>query len=280
MIAVVHDRTLVEGRLQRGQRSAQHHVEARLQTAGIDQPLVGLDRSTVRPRIVDHRQAESSRFAIGKKDLFLELGGADRRNLRRHESLRGVDEDSGWLIAGPADKTASRRIGGRRAEACQVHRAAIDQTGMPVHTRQIHRVVRRRRAQQVVRRPLFIRPVVLIPSAADDPLARPCRGRALADGAHDLLVARGAAQVDALHAGAKAGEVRVRIVQSRHDRRAAGVDHAGGWTATGEHLGIAADNCDPIATDGNRFRGRATRIDDVDAGIVNNQVRGGRGLPQ
>jgi hypothetical protein len=95
VVAVVEDRAFVECRLQCRQRRAQHHVETRLEAAGIDEPFVGINRSTVCPGVVDHGQTETPHLAIGKKDLLLQLGRADQGNLRRHERLCRVDEHTG-----------------------------------------------------------------------------------------------------------------------------------------------------------------------------------------
>ena len=59
--------------LQRVERSRQHHVEPRLQPALIDQPLVRRHFANRRARVVHHRQAEASRFGVGKQDLLVEL---------------------------------------------------------------------------------------------------------------------------------------------------------------------------------------------------------------
>src|SRR5262245_56530875 len=116
-------------------------------------------------------------------------------------------------------------------------------------------------------RPLLVWPVVLIPSAADNPFARPRAGGTLTNGAHHLLVSRRAAQIDALHAGAEAGEVPVRVLQARDDGRAGDIDHASGRPTQCQDVGIGADACDPIATDGDRFSGRPTRDAGVDARV-------------
>ncbi len=274
VIAIVEGRALVEGRLQRRQRAAQHHVETRLEAAGVDQPFVGIDRSAVCPGVVDHGQTETPHLAIGKQDLLFQLGRADRRNLRRHERLRRVDQHTRWLFAACANQTAARGIGGRLSDACEIQRAPIRQTCMAIDTRQIHRVIRRCGAQQLVRRPLFVGPVVLIPSATDDPFAwsRPCGS--LPDHADHLLVGGGATQVDALHAGTEPGEVSVRILQAGDNGPARDVDDTCRRSAEGKDFGVRADPHDPIVANRNRLCDRTTGVNGIDSRAVENEIRG------
>jgi hypothetical protein len=226
MVAVVGDRTLIECGLKRRQGPAQHYIKPCLQAAGVDEPLVGLHRSTICPGVVDHCQPQPPHLAIGEENLFVQLRVARRGNLRRDQRLRRVDQHAGRLIAGSADQTASGRVRGGVGDSRQFQGASIRQACMAVHPGEIHRVVRRRGAQQIVRRPLCVGPVVLIPATADDPFTGTRRRRTLPDHADNLLVAGRPAKIDALHAGAEASEVSVRILQARDDRCAGDVDHA------------------------------------------------------
>src|SRR5262245_3213504 len=77
---------------QLGSAAAQHHVEPRLDRAGIDQSSVCRDSAPIGPGIVDHRDADAKKLSISELNLILELLPSNRRNLRRDECLRSIDQ--------------------------------------------------------------------------------------------------------------------------------------------------------------------------------------------
>ena len=180
------------------------------------------------------------------------------------------------MIAGRANQSPTRGIGRRLSDACEIQRATIGETCMAIDTRKVHRVVRRCGAQELVRRPLLLGPIILIPPTTHDPLAWPGSCGTLTDHADDLLVGGGATQVDALHAGTEPGEVSVRILQAGHNRSARDVDDTRRRSAQREDLGIRADPHDPIAANRNGFGGLTIRVYGVDSRVVENE---GRSLP-
>src|SRR5262245_2858667 len=121
---------------------------------------------------------------------------------------------------------------------------------MPVHASQIDRIVWSRRAQEVVRRPLLLGPIVLIPAAAKDPFAWPRRRDSTTDAPDHFFAAARASQVDVLECCAKADNVRMGIVKPWNDRAAADVDEACRGSLQANDLGFPADPYDSIASGG------------------------------
>ena len=101
-------------------------------------------------------------------------------------------------------------------------------------------------------RPRGVRPVVLVPSAAADPLPLRHLRCTRPHGVDHRLRARRAAQVHFLQALAETEHVTVRVVQAGNHRATACVDHLRRGSAKREGLRIGADDDDAIAADGER----------------------------
>src|SRR4029450_425421 len=81
-------------------------------------------------------------------------------------------------------------------------------------------------AQTVVTRHSRLGPVVLIPSAPDDPFTGPGVGHATADASDDVFEAAWPSQVDILQGGPDPHHVSMGILKTGNDRRTTDVDHA------------------------------------------------------
>ena len=150
---------------------------------------------------------------------------------------------------------------------------------MSVDAGEIDRVARRYGGQCLVRGPLLFGPVVLIPAAAEDPLAGADLRHALTDRLDNLLVAGGAAEVEGLKARARARR------SGRAHRASPGtiVAPPASMTfvdgpASGSTSALRADAGNAIAADRNRVGGRVALIAGVDAGVVDDEV-GRLGIP-
>src|SRR4030095_12741118 len=121
-----------------------------------------------------------SQLAIGEPNLLLELLASDTRDARRDERLSSIDHHTGRRTIGGAHDAPTRRIGYRGTKDRRLHRFPVGESRVTVHACEVDRVVWSGRAEQVVRRPIRLGPVVLIPSAPDDPFTGPGVGHATA----------------------------------------------------------------------------------------------------
>ena len=88
------------------------------------------------------------------------------------EPLRVVDEHAGWRAVGGALDVAAVGVLRRAVTLGGLHRGGVREPGVSVDARQVDGIVRNGGGELLVRREARVAPVVLVPAAADDPLAR------------------------------------------------------------------------------------------------------------
>ena len=279
MVGVVDERALLELGFERRHRPAEHHIQPRLQLSCIDETLVGLHGRRIGPGVVDHRQSEPARFTVGQQNLLFKLLGGDRRNLRRHEALRVVDQHANRLAFGVSDEASASRIRRGLRDASGVERRLVHERGVAVDAREIDGIIRRDGRQLFVRRPVLHGPVVLVPAPPEDPLAGPRLRHTLAHHLNDLVVAGGAAKVQRLQACTEPAEVSVRVLQPRQQRGALRVDKPRLVAAQRQRVGTAAHQHDAIAADRDSIGVRLRVANRVDPGVVDDECGGLDGRP-
>ena len=124
---------------------------------------------------------------------------------------------------------------------------------MTVDTRENDRVIGHGRRQTVVRRKAGVRPVVLVPSPADQPGVGGQLSRAASDPLDDLFVAAGPDQVHGAQCAAETGQVTVRVDHPGDDGLAGDVDHSRSGTTQRRRFLVASDEDNAVAPNGERL---------------------------
>ena len=272
VVAIVRDRAGLEERLELRQRPAEHHVEARLEGPTVNQPLVGLDLVAAHPGIVHHRQAQLASLGVGQEDLLLELSRGRIGNAGPHQPHGAVDHHARRVAGGIADVAAALGVGRRLPHLGDPERQGVGDGGVAIDPREEHRVVGRHRVERVPGWPGGVGPVVLVPRAPEDPLARRGLAHAFLHHPDDLREAGRAAQVEPLEALAEPGEVTMGVVEARDDRPAAGIDDTGRGAPPPERAGVVAHEGDAGAVDRDRRGPRVPGVDGVHEGVVHDQI--------
>jgi hypothetical protein len=232
----------------------------------IGQALVAAQLGEGDPGIVHAGQA--LRGGRAHRDLERVLGGRLRHGRARlFDKQHGVvDEQAGRLRSGIAiDASAIRlpvagQVAPHRAERC-----AVRPPRMAIHPRQPHRPIGEGSIQVGRIREALFRPVVLVPATTDQPLAGLEGLFVRAQALQDLGLVAGADQVRAEHRQPQATDMRVRIDQPRHHRRATHVHASRPWVLLRQRISLP-DRQDPaIGGVRHRRRHRPRRIHRVDA---------------
>ena len=197
------------------------------------------------------------------------VSGIGRRHHRMDERHGRIDEHAGRAAARSLD-TAAIRLPlavqrSRRLRRSRAQRRAVGPAGMAVHALQPHGAIGKGRIQVGGRGKRLLRPVVLVPAAAQQPRIG---GQLLLVFAqprdHVRLVAR-IHQVRAHQRVAQAHHMTVRIDQAGNDGLA-GRFHAAGVGIPGAQVIGAADSENaPLRIPGDRLRDRVRRIGRVHA---------------
>ena len=178
-----------------------------------------------------------------------------------------------------AQDLAAVRIGRGLRDFGHLHRQRVREAGMAAGVRQPDRVVRRHAAERVVQRKAFdvrgrhLRPLFLVPAAADDPFAGLRLLRRVADHADDLVPVLGGAELQVARRLADAGEVHVRVDEAGHGERALEVDHAGARADVALDVLVRSERDDRVAVDGERLCLRARLVDGDDLPAAQHQIR-------
>ena len=129
-----------------------------------------------------------------------------------------------------ADDLSPGRIGGRRGHARELHGAGVGKAGVPRRVSQQHGVVRRHRGQRIVRLKTAHRrigrrvPLALVPTAADDPVARLRGSHGLGYHVDQVLVRSGGHEVELQARVAQAHQVTVPLDEPGNREPAGQVD--------------------------------------------------------
>ena len=147
----------------------------------------------------------------------------------------------------------------------RAQRGRVGPTGVAVDALQPHRAIRERGVEIGRAREALFRPVVLVPSATDDPRTRRELYGVFAQARDDVgLVAR-ADQVGADHRRTEATHVSVRIDQAGHDGRLAGIDAPGVRILLQQRSGLAQREQPALRVVRQRLHLRPCNIHRVDA---------------
>ena len=140
---------------------------------------------------------------------------------------------AGRVAVGVAQDFSAGRVGRRLRDLRHLHRQRVGEARVAAGVRQPHRVVRRDAAEGFVQRKAFDvgrrrrRPLLLMPAAAQDPLARPRAFRGIANHADDVVPVLGGPAASGFSRGfANAGEMRVRVDEAGYGERALQIDDA------------------------------------------------------
>ena len=162
--------------------SREHHVDAGREPGVADQLAVQIDDVWRDARIVHHREPDAPHLPVGQQQLLRSVArvtaaeSAGRRVTAPRSTRTPVGEPEASRMSRPPARIRRLARDRRRCKG-----AAVRQCGMAVDPSEEHRVSWRRGVERTGRGPVGDRPPVLIPAAAEDPLAlahRPQRARA------------------------------------------------------------------------------------------------------
>ena len=221
-----------------------------------------------RARLMHHRQTQLAGFLVGEQDLLFELCRTDGGDLRRDQILRGVDEDPGGLATGVPNDSSPGRVPRAERDTGSVEGGLVDERGVAIDAREVHRVVGCGGSQLGMMRPILDRPVVLIPTAPLNPFTGPGRGRARPNHLNDLLVTGRAAKRQDLQTCAQIREVAVGVLNTGQQRRPLGIDDARISASQRQRVGRRTDQDNAIPSHGHGLGPWLRRVDGVDAGVV------------
>ncbi len=237
---------------------AQHHdPQPHAEVALVGRPLQEIDRLEARARVVEGGDAFRQAFLGGELDDLAHLG---RGGLRR---TGAVDELFGGLAqeargASPRvlqDVAAFRRLG-RLVDAGELHGLGVDEDGVAAGVGEDHRVVGRDGAQRVVEGEALhvglghLGPLVLVPAAAADPLARLGVRRGRGHHGDDVVPGFGLSEVELELGVADAREVGVALDEAGNGEVSFEVEDLGGFADQGLDVGAAAHRDDPAVAGG------------------------------
>ncbi len=255
-----------------GRIVADHHVVAERVSSAARELLVQLDRAARDARVVNAGEPPAVRFLHGGEDRRPLLLSARRRDHASHESLGAIDQHAGRLAVGAAQDAAA--IGIRRVlrQVRGAERGGVDEGGVSIHARDVHGMVRHGARERFVRGEARVAPIVLVPSASEDPRARRHLARARGDARDHLVVRLRTDEIDRAERGAEPGQVRVRVHHAGDDGVAAEVEHARAGAAERERAAVRADEEDAAAADGHRVAERMRRVHRVDASVRDDEL--------
>jgi len=154
--------------------------------------------------------------------------------------LRALVEEAGWIAVFVSQQFSARRIPRRLRHTGQLHRPGVREPRMAARVREPHRVLRRDLAESLVQRKAFdvrrrrMRPLLLMPAAAEDPGARFRLLDCLANRADDVVPVLGRGELEVSGGLTDTGEMRVGVDEAGNSKRPLEVDDTGvrptcGW---------------------------------------------------
>ena len=295
LVAVVDDAVFrhVGGELARV--LAQHHPDAERQLALVHDPLHHLDGGRRRTGVAHRRQAFRETLAGGELDHLAQIRfhlrgrarGAVARERVADERLRALVEQAARVAVSVLENFSTQGVGRRFRDLSSLHRQRVGEPGVSACVGEPHRIVRRHAAQRVVQRKAFdvgrrdFRPLLLVPAAAEDPLAGPRGLRRFRHHADDVVPVLRGGELQVARRFADAGEVHVRIDEPGRGERALQVDHAGVRADVRLNVLIGTEGDDRVAADRHRLRLRPRIVDGDDRPAAQHEVGrrdGGRRL--
>ena len=117
------------------------------------------------------------------------------------------------------------------------------------------------------------RPALIVPVAAENPLAGP-RSRTLADTPRELAGGFSVAQVDVLELRTTVDEMHVRVVEAGNDAPPSGINDHRVRAAPSLHVAGGADVDDPLPDDCERARVATRGIAGPDFRVRDHEIRG------
>ena len=220
------------------------------------------------------RKSPPLRFGDRRLHLGLHLVARRTRNDALHEVLGIVDEDTGRRPVRCTLNVTAVGILRLRRDSRGLDRGSVREAGVSVDPRDVHRIVRHGCAQLLLRREARVAPVVLIPSASDDPLAG-LHGFHSCDDARDHLVVRArAGEIDSAKREPEVVDVTVRVDHAGDDRASAEVHDAGGCTAERHDRTRGADELHLPAAHGHGVGERMCLVNGIDARVRDDEVSG------
>ena len=258
---------------------AHHDPQADAERALGSGLLQHVDGGEVLTGVLERRDALLQRGLDRQRDLTARVGGAFRGRLLRHPRGQRVFGQVGRGLAQHADGSAARvfedlaarRVLAGRRDAGGLHGLRVHVDGVPAGVLEKHRIVRRYLAERVVNRKALDvglghrRPLLLMPAASANPLARFRVGGGVGHQRHDLAPARRRHQVDHHARLTEAHEVAVAFDEARHGREPTQIDDLSGGADEWLHVGGGAHGHDAITAHRQRphFGQRRIHRDDL-----------------
>ncbi len=227
------------------------------------------------------REAEAGR----RRECALQRLGAERlvrwRHDVVHEARGGIDEHAGGPTVRAEDLSAVRLPVAREVARDATQRRGVGPTGVTVHALEPHGPVRKGRVEVGRRREGFLRPVVLVPAAAEQPRAfRQLRGEGL-EARDDFRLAARADEIGAHERVTESHQVGVGVDQARHDSGTACVVHRRARDFRHDFVPAAYGDEATVRVPGEGLGDRPAVGQRVDAGIDEDAatgcLNGGRG---
>ncbi len=265
---------------------AQHHVEPHVQLAPLSHLLVEIHRLEPDAGVGHRDDAFRDVFAVGHLDFangvgFHLLGGALR-------AVRGEGpaDEAGRALAEHADRVAGAVLedlsAGRALrlprDAGQRHGLRVGDGRVPAGMGQEDRVVRRRLAQELLRREALDRtgrhavPLLLVPTAAENPLPWLLLLGRLRHHRDDLVPVARLHQFEVQLGLADAHEVGMALGERRHCESARQVNQFRLLPDVGLDLGHRPDRLHLPVPHGDGFGRRLRRIDRCDMAVRQHKV--------
>ena len=194
------------------------------------------------------------------------------------ETRRVVDEDASGLARRSAENLTATRVSGVQRHRCRLHGGRVRELRVSVDALEVDGIVRQRASECLVRGEACVAPLVLVPSAADDPLSGGDVLRSRDDARDDLIIRPGADEVDRLKRLPESEQVGVRVDHAGDDCASPEVEHARGGSLECHRFAHRAGEGNASVAHGQGGNDGARVVDRVDAGVGDDQVGGSSGL--
>ena len=166
--------------------SVEHEVHAKGEFVFAEKFLVQLERRTSDTSVMKGGKPCRQAFSHGDMESAFFLVGGGRGDMFSDEAHRGIDENAGGMAILVAEDFAAGRVGSVFGDPCELYGFLVGPTRMTIDSAQKDGVVRGCLAQDVVCGEALFFPVVLVPAAAQNPLASVRLRDLLADHGCDL----------------------------------------------------------------------------------------------
>jgi len=238
-----------------------HHVEADRQRVLGRERLEEVDRVEGRPGVLERRHSLRQRVLAGQLDrlacLRLDLLGRTRRarlfERPPDEALCRLTEQAGRLAVCVAHEGPALRVRRVLRDSRHVERAVVGECRVSARVSEQHGVVGRDGAQRVVQRHAIdiglgrLAPLLLVPAAPQDPLARLGRFRRLGHHRHDVVPRLGLREVEAQLRHSKTHEVTVPLDEPGDQQAPVEFDDLCRLADQRGYLFVASDRDDLVA---------------------------------